>query len=186
MDTTLLIAIGIAVIALGLAAWFWWQMHSRHKLKDRFGPEYDRAVRDYGSESKAVSALGKREERTRQYTIRALSERERQEFETRWRDTQACFVDDPRAAAREADALVNRLMEARGYPMTDFDHRAEDVSVDHPHVVQNYRTAHAIALADSAGKASTEDLRRAFVCYRALFSELLETQSTPTGREVHA
>ena len=186
MDSTILIAIGIAVIALGLAAWFWWQMHSRQKLKDRFGPEYDRAVRDYGTESKAVSELGKREERTHKYTIRPLSERERREFEASWRDTQARFVDDPRLAAREADALVSRLMETRGYPMTDFDHRAEDVSVDHPHVVQNYRTAHAIALSDSAGKASTEDLRRALVCYRALFSELLEPQSTVTGREVHA
>ena len=96
------------------------------------------------------------------------------------------FVDDPRAAVKEADRLVCRLMETRGYPMADFDRRTEDISVDHPHVVQNYRAAHAIAQADAQGKASTEDLRRAVVCYRALFADLLETQPAITGREVHA
>ena len=155
-------------------------------LKECFGPEYDRALRQYGDESKAVAALGKRQERTSKYKIRPLSSGERQEFEANWRKTQTLFVDDPRRAVRDADALVCRLMETRGYPMADFDRRAEDVSVDHPHVVQNYRAAHNIAVADGAGKASTEDLRRAVVCYRALFADLLETELAPTGSEVHA
>ena len=186
MDITLLIGIVIAVVVLGLAVWFWWHARSRQLLKQRFGPEYGRAVQEYGNESKAVSALGKRQERISKYTIRPLSSREREEFESKWRNTQGRFVDDPRSAVREADALICRLMESRGYPMADFDHRAEDISVDHPHVVQNYRAAHNIAVADAGGKASTEDLRKALVCYRALFAELLETQPGHTGREVHA
>jgi hypothetical protein len=186
MDTALFIAVLVLVVALGVATWLWSQQRNRRKLKQRFGPEYDRAVHDHGTESRAAAALEKRQERLSSYKIRPLSSRERHDFESRWRSTQALFVDDPRGAVRDADALVCRLMETRGYPMADFDRRAEDISVDHPHVVQNYRAGHAIAMADAAGQASTEDLRRAVVCYRALFSELLESDYAPGGREVHA
>lgn len=187
MDTPVLIAILVAVLAIAAAAWFWWQARSRHMMKERFGPEYERTVREYGDESKAVTALGRRQERISKYNIRALSARERQDFANNWRAVQGRFVDEPRIAVRDADALVCRLMETRGYPMSDFDRRAEDISVDHPHVVQNYRAAHKVATADAAGVASTEDLRRALVCYRALFDELLEDQPPAAhGNEVHA
>ena len=141
-DTTLFIALLLVIAAIAAAGWLWWQNHNRYALKKRFGPEYDRAVREYGDDSKAAAALAERQERTSQYHIRPLSARERQEFEAEWRKTQTLFIDDPRAAVRDADALVCRLMETRGYPMSDFAHRAEDISVDHPHVVQNYRAAH--------------------------------------------
>jgi hypothetical protein len=186
VDTALFIGVLVLVVALGIATWLWSQRRNRHILKQRFGPEYERALRDHGTESKAAAALERRQERISSYKIRPLSTRERQEFETHWRSTQTLFVDDPRGAVRDADALVCRLMETRGYPMADFERRAEDISVDHPHVVQNYRAAHNIALADAAGGASTEDLRRAVVCYRALFSELLESDYAPVGREAHA
>ena len=186
MDTALFIGVLVLVVALGVATWLWSQRRSRHRLKERFGPEYERAVRELGTESKAAAALERRQERISSYKIRPLTTREREDFESRWRSTQTLFVDDPRGAVRDADVLVCRLMETRGYPMTDFDRRAEDISVDHPHVVQNYRAAHNIALADAAGQASTEDLRRAVVCYRALFSELLDTNYAPVGQEAHA
>jgi hypothetical protein len=186
METTSLITLMLGVLLIAAAAWYAWHMHSRKALKDQFGPEYAQAIRKYGDESKAVSALGKRQQRLSKYTIRPLSAREAQQFESEWRDTQAHFVDDPRGAVSEADALVCRLMETRGYPMVDFDRRAEDLSVDHPHVVQNYRAAHDIAVADQRGKSSTEDLRKAFVCYRALFAYLLQTQTATPIREVHA
>lgn len=186
MDINIVLAIVVAVVLLAVVGWVLWQMRTRQVIKERFGPEYERAVKEYGDESKAVSELGKRQQRISKYHIRALTNREREEFESRWRETQARFVDNPRDAVREADELVSRLMETRGYPMSDFDRRAEDVSVDHPHVVQNYRAAHNIAVADASGKSSTEDMRRALVCYRALFDELLETQPTPTGHEAHA
>ncbi|HEY1493311.1 MAG TPA: hypothetical protein VGF49_02155, partial [Candidatus Solibacter sp.] len=83
---------------------------------------------------------------------------------------------DPGLAIRDADRLVGEVMRQRGYPMTDFDRRAEDLSVDHPHVIRNYRAAHDIAVADQRGTANTEDLRRGMVHYRELFDELLEIQ----------
>ena len=186
MDTAAVAILVIALVILGAGAWFAWHSYNRKMLKQRFGPEYQRAVRDYGTESKAESALTKRTQRLKNYTIRPLTQREHDEFASGWRNTQARFVDDPRRAVREADTLVCRLMETRGYPMTDFDQRAQDVSVDHPHVVQNYRAAHKIAVADSGEKVSTEDLRRALVHYRALFDELLQTQPASTRHEVHA
>ena len=87
---------------------------------------------------------------------------------------QSHFVDDPQAAVGEADLLVDRLMQARGYPTSDFDQRAADISVSHPGVVDNYRAAHQIALRHQQGQASTEDLRNAVIYYRSLFDELLQ------------
>ena len=80
-------------------------------------------------------------------------------------------------------------MLKRGYPMADFEHRAADISVDHPTVVEHYRGAQATALRDQRGEADTEELRKAVVHYRALFQELLqvsESQRVPRGQlEVH-
>jgi hypothetical protein len=74
-------------------------------------------------------------------------------------------------------------MRARGYPMGDFEQRAADVSVDHPHVVENYRAAHAIATRTERGDGSTEDMRQAMVHYRSLFEELIDAHES-VGTEV--
>lgn len=87
---------------------------------------------------------------------------------------QSRFVDDPRGAVADADLLIGEVMVARGYPMSDFEQRAADISVDHPQVVENYRAAHGIALRQGRGEANTEDLREAMVHYRSLFEQLLE------------
>ena len=93
-----------------------------------------------------------------------------------WRAVQARFVDDPGQAIADADRLVTEVMRVRGYPVTDFEQRAADVSVDHPRVVENYRAAFAIARRSEGGEASTEELRQALVYYRALFEELLDIE----------
>ena len=85
------------------------------------------------------------------------------------------FVDDPVGATRDADRLVQQVMSDRGYPMDDFEARADLISVDHPTVVENYREAHTAYLAYDRGDASTEDLRQAMVHYRSLFDELITT-----------
>ena len=74
-------------------------------------------------------------------------------------------------------------MATRGYPVGDFEQRAADVSVQHPRVVEHYRAAHTIAVRNSRGDADTEQLRQALVHYRALFEDLLETE-TPARTEV--
>lgn len=175
------IAILIVVIVIAAAVVVWAFLHKRRRatLRSRFGPEYDRAVHSYGDRTRAEKELEQRARRIEKYHIRSLTPEEQQRFGEDWRRAQARFVDDPALAIREADNLVSEVMRTRGYPMSDFERRAEDLSVDHPQVVRNYRGAHAIALAHKDGKASTEDLRQAMVLYRDLFDELLETH--PAG-----
>src|SRR5439155_2839793 len=148
------------------------------RLKREFGPEYEHQVRAAGgSQAKAEAALIKREKRVEKLDIRPLPAEERDRYAAEWRDVQARFVDDPERAIAMADALVAEVMKARGYPVQDFEQRAADISVDHPHVVANYRAAHDIAVKRSAGKADTEDMRAAFIGYRSLFDELLHERT---------
>ena len=175
------ISIAVLIIVIVVAAVILALLYRRRRanLRSRFGPEYDRAVHTYGGRMRAEKELQQRAHRIEKYHIRSLGPEEQHRFSENWRQTQARFVDDPTLAIREADDLVVEVMRIRGYPMTDFERRAEDLSVDHPHVVRNYRAAHAIALAQKEGGASTEELRQAMVHYRELFDELLETH--PAG-----
>jgi hypothetical protein len=168
---------GIVVVAvwIALAVWFSYRKKQTKKLQDRFGAEYGRTVDDLGSRTKAESELKARERRVESLDIAPLSPAEAARFNVSWTALQGRFVDDPRGVVVQADQLVRELMLQRGYPMGDFEHRAADISVDHPTVVQNYRAAQAIAL---RGEASTEELRKAVVHYRALFDELLEVKET--------
>jgi hypothetical protein len=142
-------------------------------LSDKFGPEYARTMQTMRDRGKAEADLQRRAERVEQLTIRPLAAADRERFEQSWKEDQARFVDDPRAAVKEADRLVADLMQVRGYPVGNFDQQAADLSVAHPHVIDKYRTAHDIAQRDERGEANTEDLRNAMMHYRALFNDLL-------------
>jgi hypothetical protein len=89
-------------------------------------------------------------------------------------------VDDPKNAVVRADELLTEVMAARGYPMSDFEQRYADLSVEHPVVVSDYRAAHEIVLRHASGSATTEDLRQAMLCYRSLFDELTAATATST------
>ena len=91
-----------------------------------------------------------------------------------WQAIQARFVDQPQGAITEADRLLDRVMRERGYPVDDFGTKADLLSVDHPVVLQNYRSARAVQERNAAGEATTEDPRDAMLRYRSLFDELLE------------
>ena len=181
MDTVVVIVLVVLLlVAIGVAAWLYLQKRRSDGLRTSFGPEYDRAREEHPDQRSAERALEERKERVEQLRIRALSPAERDRFVERWRSAQAQFVDDPAGATRVADTLVAEIMQARGYPVGDFEQRAADVSVDHPRVVEHYRAAHAIALGTDHGDAdtgNTEDLRQAFVHYRALFDDLLEVEA---------
>lgn len=183
MDTRLVIVIAAVVVAILLIAFFLLRRKRTQDLRTRFGPEYERTVREIGPR-RAEANLREREKRVDKFSIRELSAAEREHFLTEWRAVQSRFVDDPRGAVADADALVTQLMQTRGYPMGDFAQRAADISVDHPRVVDNYRAAHEIALRQTQGQATTEDLRGAVIYYRSLFDELLEKTSTGLKREV--
>ena len=181
MDTmstqTWIILAGVVVLVLiALAAWFSYHKKQSHRLKQRFGPEYDRSVDELGSRTKAESELKAREKRVEHFNILPLAPSEAARFSEAWKVLQGRFVDDPKNAVVQADQLVRELMLKRGYPMGDFERRAADISVDHPAVVEHYRAAQAIAVRDGRGEADTEDLRKAVVHYRALFDELLEVR----------
>jgi hypothetical protein len=167
------------MVALG--AWFYIRRRQSqkrsHKLQERFGPEYDRTVNEYGSRTKAESELKAREKRVERLEILPLAPSEAARFSEAWVALQGRFVDNPKGVVVQAEQLVRELMEKRGYPMGDFERRAADISVDHPDVVANYRSAQAIALRDQRGGADTEELRKAVVHYRALFDELLEVRN---------
>jgi hypothetical protein len=174
MDTRLLIIIVVAAVAVAAVAWWYVQTRRREHLRARFGPEYERAVREAGDQTKAEAMLTHRERRIAKLKIRALEPEESSRFREAWRRVQARFVDDPKGAVTEADRLITEVMSARGYPMTDWEQRVADISVDHPRVCEHYRQGHDIALRHERGEASTEDLRQAMMHYRDLFAELVE------------
>jgi hypothetical protein len=174
------IAIAVIVLAavLALAIWQFYRKKQSVRLQTRFGTEYDRTVGALGNRSKAEAELKERELRVQKLNIVPLTSAEAARFTTEWSNLQGRFVDDPNGVVVQAGKLVRELMLKRGYPMGDFEHRAADISVDHPAVVENYRAAKAIAVRGESNQADTEELRKAVVHYRALFDELLETDNS--------
>ena len=166
----------IAVIALGAVLIL---QNRTKKLRARFGPEYDRAVAETGNKFKAEAQLEKVEKRVSSYPLKPLTGADRDRFQQSWRAIQAKFVDDPAGAFVEADQLLGAVMLARGYPPTDFENRATEISVDHGMVVEEYRAGHEIAIRHSQKQATTEDLRKGMVHYRALFDELMREEPAP-------
>ncbi|GAA0571746.1 hypothetical protein [Rhizomicrobium electricum] len=171
-DPMAAVLIVLVVVLAAAVALLIWRGRGSKRLKSHFGPEYQRALEETGSRRAAEERLRRREQRVQSYAIHPLSPEQRARYAARWRALQAEFVDDPAGAVSAADRLLGEVMAARGYPVIEFEQQAADLSVEHPQVVQNYRTAHEIAVRHSQGQANTEDLRRAMVHYRSLFEEL--------------
>lgn len=170
----IVIAVVVVIAAAAIAIWFSGRKRRTEKLRTQFGgTEYTRAVKEGGSQRKAEAALDKRAERVKALHIRPLSAGDRARFVDSWTKVQARFVDGPGGAVTDADQLLGDVMSTRGYPMSDFEQRAADISVDHPLVLDNYRAAHQAAVRQNRGQASTEDLRQAMIHYRTLFEELI-------------
>jgi FtsZ-interacting cell division protein ZipA len=168
-----LAAIIVVVLVIALVRYRQQQSKRHQRLRDRFGPEYDRLVTAAGSANAAERELEAREKRAARYKIRTLSRDEQVRFAARWQQVQAEFVDNPKASLGHADDLLAEVMTARGYPVQDFEQRSADLSVDHPVVVQHYHAAHAIALRNKKDETTTEDLRQAMIHYKALFEDLV-------------
>jgi hypothetical protein len=181
-DQVIIVAVVAVLAVVGVIGFLLTRKKRTQLLRERFGPEYDRVVKKEGDvhEPKAFSRFetnGVKSSKSNPF-LHLLG----QIFAMRWTSVQSQFVDDPKGAVSKADHLVSELMQARGYPVGEFDQRAADISVDHPVVVDNYRAAHEIAIRHDRRQASTEDLRKAMVHYRSLFDELLET-SIPERKE---
>jgi hypothetical protein len=146
------------------------------RLRERFGPEYERTVDHLGDQDKAEEELQARVEHVESLDIKPLSQEQKERFAQEWRVTQEKFVDEPVVAIQEANRLVREVMREKGYPVDDFEQRAADISVDYPELVTNYRGMHTIASRSEQEDVSTEEMRQAMVHCRALFEELLGTQ----------
>lgn len=188
-STTVWLLVGLGIVALVIIL----VVASRHRarvrraeLRSKFGPEYDRAVEEYGP-ARADRELASREQRVGKFQARELSAADRARFLSSWASIQQQFVDDPGVAVTGANELINQLMRALGYPTEHFEQRVADLSVDHAAVVQHYRAAKALADANRNGQVNTEELRQAVVHYRVLFADLLhEPKTEPDLRRAHA
>jgi hypothetical protein len=173
----IVIAVVVVVALIAMAA----RQRRTAALRQRFGPEYDRTVQAREDRRAAEADLRERERQRAQLDIRPLPEDMRVRFGQEWQNVQERFVDQPSDSVVAADKLVYSVMEARGYPMGDFDAQADLVSVDHPEVVENYRFAHGVRERAQEQQASTEDLREALLRYRSLFGELLRARDDEAG-----
>jgi ABC-type nickel/cobalt efflux system permease component RcnA len=175
METWVWIVVIAAVVVVAVVAWLVVRGTRTRRLQRDFGSEYERTLARAGDRSLAESDLRERRERVSTLDLRPLSQADHDRFASEWTKVQAEFVDAPSDAVTEADELIQQVMATRGYPVEDFDRRAADVSVEHPHVVENYRSAHSIAVKEARedGDGDTEALRKAMVYYRSLFDELL-------------
>jgi hypothetical protein len=173
---TILLIAAAAVIVIGVLVALRFKSNRQHRgttrLKEKFGSEYGAAVNGVGRKQ-GEAELAKREERVESFELHPLSLAEADRFTALWTDTQSRFVDDPGGAITDADRLLGEVMQARGYPLADFEQSAADISVNHAEFVENYRAAHALAVRHSGGQTSTEDLRQALVHYRWLFKDLV-------------
>jgi len=185
VDTTtviIIVLVALVVIALLVGAFMAQRRREQAKraeLRDRFGPEYDRAVQQHGSEGKAARDLGEVAKTRDKLDIRPLTPEQQRRYDAEWLSVQTAFVDAPESAVHDADRLVGDVMRDRGYPVDDFDAKADMVRADHPEVAEHYRAATAIRQRTEAGSGgyTTEDCRQAFMHYRALFAELLEGEA---------
>lgn len=167
----------LVVVAVVIVGWSLSRRKRSARLKEHFGPEYERTVGELGEQRAAEADLLQREKKRKKLDIISLTPEARQEHKATWHKVQTEFVDAPQDAVGRAERLVTRVMRERGYPIDDFDQRAADISVDHPDIVENYRSAHAIYASQHNGDISTEQARQAFVHYRALFDRLLGSES---------
>lgn len=182
MDTTNVTVIALAVVAalivVGLIGALVSRRQRTKKLQEKFGPEYDRTVEELGDKRQAEQELETRLDHVKKLEIRPLSAEEIDRFTSDWQTTQAEFVDEPLAAVQKADRLLHDVMQARGYPVEDFEQGVADISVDYPDMVVDYRGLHQIAVKGKDEEVSTEEMRTAMVHARALFENLVKGDQT--------
>ncbi|MEU4192524.1 hypothetical protein AB0E69_11520 [Kribbella sp. NPDC026611] len=193
MGTVLTIVIIVVVVLAAAALLVVYQRRRSGALQSRFGPEYERTLEESGDRRSAERELREREKRVSGLDLRPLSRESAETYRSEWADVQRSFVDRPAGAVADADQLVLRMMRECGYPVDEFDQRVNDISVDHPGVATHYRDAHRVAVAQTRGEASTEDLRQAVTSYRQLVEALLDDsdharvdRSTPDSRPTNA
>ena len=185
-NTTQLILVAVVFLIIGvLVAMAFTRVQRTKQLKERFGPEYDRAMNELGNKRQAEDELAARLAHVNALQIRPLTAEEVNRYALAWQETQTEFVDEPLTALQKADHLIREVMKAKGYPVEDFEQRAADISVDYPELVTDYRGLHLIAVKQKEDDVSTEDMRQAMVHGRALFENLIskDTNTETTAQK---
>jgi hypothetical protein len=178
-NTTQLVLVAVIFLIIGgLVAMALMRVQRTRRLKERFGPEYERAVHEIGDKRQAEDELDARLAHVNTLDIRLLTAEEVSRYTLEWQKTQTEFVDEPLTALQKADRLIREVMKARGYPVEDFEQRAADISVDYPELVSDYRGMHLIAVKEKEDEVSTEEMRQAMVHGRTLFENLISQEST--------
>jgi len=176
-NTTQLVLVAVIFLILGgLVGMALVRMQRTKNLKERFGPEYERALNEMGDKRQAENELQARLDHVNALNIRPLTAEEVNRYSLEWQGTQTEFVDEPLTALQKADRLIREVMKAKGYPVEDFEQRAADISVDYPELVTDYRGLHLIAVKEADEKVGTEEMRQAMVHGRALFENLIKQQ----------
>ncbi|HYJ67762.1 MAG TPA: hypothetical protein VEX15_08865 [Nocardioidaceae bacterium] len=185
MDTVIVVVIVIVVVvAAGVAAAVLYRRRSSDQLGQRFGPEYERALEGTADRREAEKDLRDREKHRSAFEVTPVTGQDATRYRQEWADIRLRFVDQPAESVEQADRLVVQIMRESGYPVDDFEHRVDDISVDHPDVAQHYREAHEVAVAQAAGVADTEQLRQAVTSYGQLVDALLrESQRRDPGAD---
>jgi hypothetical protein len=167
------ILVVVVVLVLAAGAWFVAQQARRRRLRERFGPEYDRRIQESDDRRVAERELAEREKRHQKYDLKPISDADRARYTEQWTFVQEQFVDQPGEAVGAAEQLVVMVMRERGYPTGNFEQQTADLSVEHAHVLDNYRSGHAIRTRHEQAGVSTEELRQALTHYREMFHALL-------------
>lgn len=177
-NTTQLILVAVIFLILGgVIAMAVMRVQRSKRLRERFGPEYERTMNEIGDKRQAENELDARLAHVNTLNIRPLSAEEVNRFALEWQKTQTEFVDEPLSALQKADHLIREVMKTRGYPVEDFEQRAADISVDYPELVTDYRGLHLIAVKEKDENVSTEEMRQAMVHGRALFENLIRQEA---------
>ncbi|HYQ64584.1 hypothetical protein [Actinophytocola sp.] len=184
MSTAAIVVLVVVLLAVLFAAgWFLGGRARSRRLRNRFGPEYERSLESADNRRAAERELTEREKRHAQLSLKPLSVAARARYTEQWARLQERFVDDPAGTVGDASELVHAVMRDRGYPTDGFDQQAADLSVEHGSVVGNYRDAHRV---HGRGDAQTEDLRNALVHYRTVFRSLVGPIETVAPVDVPA
>jgi hypothetical protein len=177
-NTTQLVLVAVIFLVIGVViAMALTRAQRTKRLRERFGPEYERAINEKGDKRQAEDELDARLAHVNTLQIRPLTAEEVNRYALEWQKTQTEFVDEPLTALQKADRLIREVMKTRGYPVEDFEQRAADISVDYPELVTDYRGLHLIAIKEKDDEVSTEEMRQAMVHGRALFENLISQET---------
>ncbi|HEX6930525.1 MAG TPA: hypothetical protein VF162_00165 [Streptosporangiaceae bacterium] len=180
MSTGATVAIIVVIVIILIVAAVSATAARRRRLRERFGPEYDRLVAGQQSQRKAEAELASRERRVRSLDIHPLTAAAQTEYTAQWASIQERFVDHPASAVSQAQQLVTAVLQDRGYPTEGYEQMLADLSVEHARTLEHYRAAHAISESTAGGSASTEDMRQAMIHYREMLGDLLNDSADAT------